>query len=191
MEIWKDVEGYEGLYQVSDMGNVRSFDRTIRVKRGNDEYDLPIQGRILRPQARMHGYLSVWLYKLDGRRKQESVHRLVATAFCERSDEDTEVNHKNEIKTDNRAENLEWCTRIENTNHGSAIQRRSETRKKLRIGWKAVRQYDLQGNFIKEYQSLAEAEKQTGISAGNICNYIHNKNHYSHVGGFKWKYAER
>ena len=189
MEIWKDIEGYEGLYQVSNMGNVRSSDRTLMVKRGNDEYVLQIKGRMLRPQTRRHGYLSVWLYRLDGNKRQESVHRLVAEAFCERKSDDTEVNHKNEIKTDNRAENLEWITHKENTNYGNAQAKRSATCKRNHTNWKPIRQYDMDGNFIKEYPSLKEAGKQNGFHMGNLSRNAHGDPQYSHAHGYIWKYV--
>lgn len=191
IEIWKDIVGYEGLYQVSNMGNVRSADRTIKVKRGDSEYFLTTKGKVLRGQARRHGYLSVWLYKLDGSKRQESIHRLVAEAFCIRRDGDTDVNHKNEIKTDNRASNLEWCTHKENSNYGTAQQRRLETDRVRGNRCKPIRQYDLQGNLIAEYPSLKEASMQTGIASGNICKHIQGNKQYSHVGGYHWEYVKR
>ena len=108
--IWKDVVGYEGLYQVSNMGEVRGLKR----------------GKVLKPG---HGkYLFVVLCK-DGIRHEISVHRLVATAFCENPYGKSEVNHINETPWDNRAENLEWCTRLENLMYGSGPQRRAETQR--------------------------------------------------------------
>lgn len=189
MEFWKDIKGYEGLYQVSNMGNVRSADRIVHIKKKNFEYDELRKGRILKGQARKHGYLAVWLYKLDGTKRQESIHRLVAEAFCAKQDQDTDVNHKNEIKTDNRASNLEWCTHKENSNYGTALARRTKTCRDNHVRWKPVKQYDLQGNFIAEYPSLAEMEKQTGYSKGNVCNAIKGKHGQTHPYGFRWEYA--
>ena len=109
MEKWKDVKGYEGLYQVSDLGRIKSF-KTSRPKA------LTVQ-----PDSR--GYLQIGLVK-DGKRKNFKVHRLVAKAFINNEFNKPQVNHINEDKTDNRAVNLEWVTQSENSNHGSAQLRR-------------------------------------------------------------------
>ena len=188
-EIWKDIKGYEGMYQVSNMGNVRSADRIVHIKQAHCEYDELREGRIVKGLPRRHGYLAVFLYK-DGQRRQESIHRLVAEAFCRKQDGDTDVNHKNENKTDNRASNLEWCTHKENSNYGTAQERRLQTCRERHSRWKAVKQFDLQGNFIAEYPSLAEMEKQTGYSKGNVCNALHGKYGQQTPYGFHWEYAQ-
>ena len=90
------------------------------------------------------------------------------------------INHRNEIKTDNRVENLEWCDKKYNNNYGTGNKRRAE---KLSI---PVRQYSINGKFIKEYPSALEAEKQTGFDHSNIAKCINGK--YKHTGGFIWKY---
>lgn len=185
MELWKDIKGYEGLYQVSNEGNVRSVDRIVQVERNGSQFEQCRKGRIIRQLARRHGYLAVFLYK-DGERIQVSVHRLVAEAFCEKKQGATEVNHKNEIKTDNRAENLEWVTHKENTNYGTAQQRRSEkTRNNERST--PIRQKTLDGEVVKEYPSIAEAFRQTGCGKGNIHKCL--KGTYSHAYGYKWEYV--
>ena len=109
-EKWKDIEGYDGMYQVSDLGRVRSL------KFGNV--------RVLRPGKCTCGYLTVCLYK-DGKRKWFTVHRLVAQAFIENDNIfNTEVNHINEDKTDNRVDNLEWCNRQYNLSYNGLRYRR-------------------------------------------------------------------
>ena len=115
MENWKDVAGYEGRYQVSNCGRVKNI-RT---------------GRVLRPAKNSRGYLRVLLCK-DNEKKNRSVHRLVALAFVPSEREGLEVNHKNGVKTDNRAENLEWVTRSENMVHLAAMKAaRSDELRKL------------------------------------------------------------
>jgi len=104
MEIWKDVVGYEGVYQVSSLGRVKSFQR------------YPVVGRILKPGKTTAGYLQVVLCR-DGEQQHKLVHRLVAEAFLPRSPGNNEVNHKNGDKADNRVENLEWVTSSENRKH--------------------------------------------------------------------------
>lgn len=168
-ELWKPIVNYEGLYEVSDMGNIKSL----------------ITNRILRPQERKHGYLSVWLYA-NKKRKQFSVHRLVAEAFCERSDGQDEVNHLNEDKQDNRAKNLAWCTKRENCSYGSrpmTISRKLTNGKKS----KPIRQRTLSGVLIKEYPSIHEATRQTGFAEGNIYHAISGR--YTHAYGYRWEYA--
>lgn len=108
-EIWLPVEGYEGLYEVSDFGRVRSL------------YNRTCEKRILKTGRDKDGYLMVNLYKND-KQKTFKVHRLVALAFVPNMFGDDCVNHINEDKTDNRAENLMWCSRKENNNWGVIIR---------------------------------------------------------------------
>ena len=181
-ELWKTVYGYENLYEVSNQGRVRSLPRIVSGHR-----TFMRNGRILRPQERRHGYLSVWLYG-NGSKKQVSVHRLVAEAFCERRDGCDEVNHLNEDKQDNRAENLAWCTKKENCSYGSRPKRISQKNTNGKQSM-AVIQYTMSGDFVAEYPSLNEARRQTGINQGGICCCANGIT--SHAGGFRWEYAEK
>ena len=123
-EQWKDIKGYEGLYEVSNLGNVRSLDRTV--KRGQG-YTIK-EGRVLTPfYEKKKGYYQVVLAK-DGKAKTYRVHRLVAIAFLENPYNYTDVNHKDEVKTNNNVDNLEWCTRKYNNNYGTKPER---TRKSM------------------------------------------------------------
>lgn len=168
-ELWKPIYGYENSYEVSTEGNVRS-------RKG-----------LLKPQPRRHGYLAVWLYKKgDPRGRQFSVHRLVAEAFCEKKDGQTEVNHLNEDKQDNRAVNLVWCTKSENCSYGSRPSSISEKNTNGKRS-KPIRQYTMSGEFVREYPSMHEARRQTGFAEGNIHKAIHGT--YSHAYGYKWEYA--
>ena len=119
-EIWKAVKGYEGLYEVSNFGNVRSLDRFVKAK--NDSLTKK-KGRILVPfYESQKGYYQVSLSK-DGKNKKHRVHRLVALAFLENPFNCTDVNHKDEDKTNNNVDNLEWCTRKYNNNYGTKPER--------------------------------------------------------------------
>ena len=114
-EIWKDIVGYEGLYQISNLGNVKS----LNYRRTGKE-------RILNPGNNGCGYLFVILCN-NGKRKHFKIHRLVANAFLENPDNKSDVNHKDEDKTNNNVDNLEWMTRQENNNYGTRNERSSKS----------------------------------------------------------------
>lgn len=114
-EEWRDISGYEGYYQVSNLGRVRSCDRVV-MRNGVSVF---VNGRLLKPVLDSSGYFRIALYK-DGKRAFSFVHRLVAIAFLTIDTSRNEVNHKNGVKDDNRVENLEWCTHLENMRHAIA-----------------------------------------------------------------------
>ena len=119
-EQWKDIKGYEGLYEVNNFGNVRSLDRVIKTKHNSTTLR---KGRILTPfYEEQKGYYQVALSK-DGKVKKYRIHRLVAVAFLENPFDYTDVNHKDEDKTNNNVDNLEWCTRKYNNNYGTKPER--------------------------------------------------------------------
>lgn len=115
-EEWRDVSGYEGYYQVSNLGRVRSCDRIVKLPRG----DRMLRGRILKPALNSHGYLVFSLYRY-GKPFQFTAHRLVAIAFLAADCTRDQVNHKNGVKVDNYVENLEWCTSSDNIRHAYAV----------------------------------------------------------------------
>ncbi len=116
-EIWKDIEGYEGLYQVSNLGNIRSFYTNPRYGYKNFESNnISIEGKNMRISTKANGYMYVTLRK-DGKSKKKHIHRLVASAFIDNPNNFEQVNHKNFNKQDNRVNNLEWVTRAQNRRH--------------------------------------------------------------------------
>jgi len=121
-EIWKDINGYEGIYQVSNMGRVRSLNRIITYIRENRKISKLQKGCIIKLATSTTGYLFT---HLDKKRsiKYYRINRLVAEHFLLNPNNYPMVNHKNEIKTDNRVDNLEWCTHKYNVNYGTGIER--------------------------------------------------------------------
>lgn len=190
-EIWKDISGYEGLYEVSNLGRVRSIPRKLLVSRNGTVYEVPYRSHILMPQRSNHGYRGVWLYKKDEKSNRRKgtfilIHRLVAEAFCEKEPGDCEVNHINECKVDNRACNLEWCTHKENSSYGTRGEKISKANTNGKQS-KPVVQLTLNGKFVAYYPSLAEIKRQTGFNHKNICNLLHG--HGNTAYGYKWQYA--
>lgn len=126
VEEWKDIKGYEGYYQVSNLGRVKSLPRLLIYSDGQKHY---YKEKILKPQKHYRGYLLVVLCKC-GVRCGDVVHRLVAEAFIPNPNNYNEINHIDEDKTNNRVDNLEWCTHIYNINFGTRNERMSDSKKK-------------------------------------------------------------
>lgn len=167
-EIWRDIEGYEGLYQISNKGRVKSL------KCGKE--------RILRPLINTSGYYSIILCN-DGVNKQFRIHRLVAQTFIPNLYNKPQVNHLDENKKNNCVDNLEWATAKENINHGTRNERAGYSRSK------PILQYLKSGEFIREWQSSAEVERVLGIHNTNIISCCKGKRKYA--GSFIWRYKEK
>lgn len=189
-ETWKDVVGYEGLYQVSNFGRVKSIEHYSAVKRGDIVMNMKKPGRILQPLIRQHGYLGVQLYGRGGHAtknmKTFSIHRLVAEAFIPNPDGLEEVNHINEDKQDNRMVNLEWISHKDNTNFGNTQKKRVATNRVKHNKFIPILQYSINGDFIKRFDSISDAARETHTYAGNIIKCA--KGNYTHTGGYVWKY---
>lgn len=181
-EIWKNIEGFEGYYQVSNLGRVKSLKRTYYS--GSHNSLKTIDERILSPYRKSSHYFSVKL-RIDGICKTHFIHRLVAKTFIPNPENKPEVNHINGDKTDNRVANLEWVTRSQNIRHAfdrKIISRTSNV---------AVLQFTKDGTLVAEYPSIAVASKETGVNAGNIGSCCRGSKGYPHAGGFVWKYKEK
>lgn len=174
-EIWADIEGYEGLYQVSTEGRVRSLN-----------YNHTGKPKILKPQKTKNGYLQVDLCK-DGKQKMFSVHRLVAQAFlyCENRDS-LQVNHKTEKKDENRVECIEWCNCRYNCNFGTRNQRSAEKQRNDPNKSKQVKQLTLDGKLVKTWPSTMECSRN-GFDQSNVAACCRGK--LKTHKGYKWQYA--
>ncbi len=174
-EVWKDIAGFEGLYQVSDLGRVRSLDRECW---NGHVYFLRI-GRVLKQKLSTSGYMRVSL----GKGNDAYVHRLVAAAFHPNPDNMPQVNHKDENKLNNRADNLEWCTSLYNMHYGNAVAVREE---KLKQTHKGNRKPVINLDTGEIYDSVTGAAKATGIHYMSISCCIRGVN--KHAGGKRFAY---
>ena len=169
-EKWKDIKGYEGLYQISNTGKVKSVNKHI----------------ILKPSKNRKGYLHIILCK-NGKTKVGRIHRLVAQAFIPNAENKEQVNHINGIKTDNNVENLEWCTNGENQKHAFSLGLQTNVGNNNPRARK-INQYDLQGNFIKTWNSIYDIEHALNCNRSSIWRCCTHKYKQSH--GYIWRYAD-
>ena len=172
-EEFRDIEGYEGLYQVTSYGRVFSL----------------ISGKFLRPKKERNYYLRVGLCK-NGKQKLYLVHRIVATAFIHNPLNYKEVNHKDENPSNNHVSNLEWCDARYNCNYGTRNERILQHPNTCIKQLKSVLQFTRQGEFVAEFPSIHEAERQTKIPQSNISMCCNGDKKYSHAGGYVWRYKE-
>lgn len=188
-EIWKDIKGYEGIYQVSTYGRIKNS-----------------SGKVLK-QTIAKGYYYISLNK-NHKASTKSVHRIVALTFLPNGySKKKEVNHIDENKLNNKLNNLEWCTHKYNMNYGTIIERTSETRYKnklIKYGYATKKpikkrkysypkrnkiiQLTIDGLKIVDYDSISQAEKALNISHGNIHKCL--KGQIKTCGGYKWEYAD-
>lgn len=158
---WKDVPGYEGVYKVNADGEIYSL----------------LKDRKLKPHVSKNGYAYVFLVNTQTREKKYCpMHRIIASVFVPGYRDGLCVNHKNEIKIDNRASNLEWCTKAYNNTYNGKAQRCC----------KPVAQYSLDGKFIRRWTSAREVSKTTGIQYKNISAVCRGKR--NNAGGYLWTF---
>lgn len=180
-EVWKPVVGYEGLYEVSNIGRVRSLGFPMRCH----NMKFVRRGKILSLSLSEFGYLRAKLCK-DGLQKKYMVHRLVSEAFIPNPNNYPFVNHKNEIRHDNRVENLEWCTRLYNMRFGNCINKIRETHINNKKLSKKCAKCDLDGTILEMYPSQAEAARKNKLCQGRISSCCMGKAKCKTHGGYKW-----
>jgi hypothetical protein len=186
MEKFKDIIGYEGLYQISNLGNVKTLKKIIN--RGDKMKTYFRKEKMLKLTMNKSGYWYVNLSCNDVS-KRISIHRLVAINFIDNLENKPQVNHINGIRTDNRVENLEWCSASENVKHSYTVLKRvpsplGKFGANSNVS-KSVSQYDLNKNFINKFVSQKDAAKKTGTN--NQCISLCFKGKIKTAGGFTWK----
>ena len=156
----KDIKGYEGIYGITSCGKVWSYKKK----------------KFLTPKDSGNGYLMVQLYK-DGKRKNYKIHRLAAEAYIPNPNNLPQINHRDENKTNNCLQNLEWCDAKYNNNYGNRIERMVSSNKK------PILQYTLNGEFVREYPSASDVGKEVST---HICNCLKGRKKSAY--GYKWFY---
>lgn len=175
-EKWKDIDGFEDYYQVSNHGRVRSKERTYVVVKNGRIISKTNKAKVRKSHPNNKGYLRLGL-RINGVTKNFSVHRLVAEAFISNPENKPMVNHKDGDKQNNYVRNLEWTTHIENDKH--AIQNNLK-------GNKMILQLDMFGNVVDDFISLKSGSEKTGINITGISLCCNNKQ--ISAGGFMWKF---
>lgn len=198
-EEFRDIVGYEGLYQVSNYGRVKSLERVIYSGNKYNKGKNPRvqKEKILKLQYDKDNYLRIGLY-INNKKPYLFVHRLVALVFLNKKSfksmpyenrdlinlNNLKINHKNENKADNIVDNLEWCTTAYNNCYGKRIKNAI-----LKVK-KPIKQYDINNNFIKDWDSPTTASKELNICKSSIINCCNKKAHSITAGGYIWKYTK-
>ncbi|MBO5484348.1 MAG: HNH endonuclease [Lachnospiraceae bacterium] len=177
MEIWKDVPEFEGCYQVSNEGRIKSLARYVNVCGGGKRL---IPERIIKPTVCKNGYLELQASR-NCQKKVFLLHRLVATLFIENPNSLPEVNHKDEDISNCTVENLEWCTSKYNANYGTRNERCATSLSK------PIKQYTKEGELVKEWNAIKDASRECNFNDAAIIRCCKGKQKTSY--GFIWEYA--
>lgn len=175
---WKPVVGFEGFYEVSADGKIRSCSRLVKSRYCNRV----IKGKELKQNKDQDGYCKIMLSK-EGKTTTRAVHRLVAQAFIPNPNNYPVINHKNEIKDDNRVSNLEWCTIAYNTNYNGMNYKRAAFRRK------PIKSISKDGE-IKYFNSIIEAANELKINHGNISSCLAGYYGRKSCKGYKFEFVE-
>lgn len=173
-EIWKTIADSNGRYEVSNLGRVKSYMQD------------KVNGKIVGGHLNFKGYPTAMIICADGKRRLRPIHRLVAIAFIPNPDNLPQVNHKDEVKTNNRVDNLEWCTNEYNARYGTHFERAALANRNCRTTSVGVFSVDSDGNFVF-YDSIGDAERKTGLPHSNIVRAL--KGRRPRCGGRCWFYS--
>lgn len=189
IEQWKDIPGFEALYQASDLGRIKVLKRIWDHPQGQRVF----KEKIAAQTQNKWGYLYAELCDSELKRKKYFTHVLVARTHILNPNNKPQVNHKKGIKTDNRVTQLEWMTQSENKKHAFEIGITQPVKSFLGKkgaqcpNSKAIDQLTIDGHFIKRWAAAKEAGRELGLSQGNITSCCQGK--YNHTGGFKFQYS--
>ena len=179
MEIWKEVKDFEGIYEISNYGRLKSKDRYVSRGRNTIRFS---KGKIIKPVICRNGYLEYQLRK-DGKRKVFLAHRLVAETFISNPKNLPQINHLDENITNNNVTKLQWCTAQENANYGTRNKRAKISNRNQQ---KAVLQLDLDGEYINEFECIGDASRAINGDISAIIRVCKGKNKTAY--GYIWKY---
>ena len=189
-EAWKDIPGYNGRYQASNLGRIRSMDREVTKSNGSKEF---YKGKVLKPFVGTNGYLYITIAEEPGKFRPRRLHRVIAETFIPNPLNLPQINHINEDKTDNRVCNLEWCTAEYNTFYGHRIEKFAKSNRNNPALSKGVNQYDLEGNYLRNFPSAAEASRYLGrdcVAAcriGQCCRHLFKTGNSAY--GYLWEFS--
>lgn len=187
VEIWKDIDSYEGMYQISNSGIIKSLDRTTQTPQSKTGVKI-VKGKILLTWKGKDNYYRVFLSK-NAKSKNYLVHRLIANAFIPNPENKLCINHINGIKTDNRIENLEWATHSENEKHSyTQLNRKPSYGMQGKTGELCKCSIPIICSNGKEYVSITQAASELNLQGSNISRVCRGKQ--NHTGGFVFKYAQ-
>lgn len=191
MEIWKDIKDFEDLYQVSNMGRVKSLERVVEFMYWDFKKTMHIPEKILKPQLNKNGYYVVHLSK-GNKHTSKLVSRLVAEAFIPNIDNKPQIDHINTVRTDNRVENLRWCTQQENTDNPTSKEKHKKYYSE-HIGSKhpcakKYIQFTRDGELVKVWDSAVDVQNEIGIHQSHIGSCCTGNRQTA--GGFRWKYYD-
>lgn len=183
-EVWKDIPDYEGLYQVSNLGRIKSLKRKVYAGRNRIRWQYE---RILsNNKTNGNGYKVVSLNK-NGESKNKYIHRLVAEAFISNTNNLPQVNHKDENKQNNCVDNLEWCTCQYNSTYNDLHIKNGIKNRNNKYS-KPIYKLDEKSNILETYPSISEASRKNGVSYQAISDCL--RGIQKHSVGYKWKYAD-
>jgi hypothetical protein len=182
---WVDIKGYEGLYQISICGKIKSLPKKFGTGKKWTRGEM-----ILKTYSDRAGYVYVSLSDSNKIAKKIKVHRLIAITFIPNPNNLAQVNHIDGVKWNNEKSNLEWCTPGDNQRHAFKLGLKKGLKGAQNHAFIApVNQYDLDGNFIRQWPTLRDIMKETGFDKSAISRHCKGNKNYSHAYGFKWAFA--